>query len=291
MPPGKHTEHLQPEPFCAVIFYYLYPQLNQLVQPHMKTLEESIAIAMDGGQNTTIVPFLPYILQDFWEIGTPPEVIINLIRKHCTRYPDLRVLDLGCGKGAVSVKVAEAFRCHCYGIDGIAEFIETSQGKAEEYGVSALCKFETGDIREKIKSIDEFDVIILGAIGQVFGDYYATLTTLSGHLAAHGIIIINDAYIEDTSTYEHPSVLPRREVLKQIAQAGMELIDECTEDTDAYAEEFDNLQKRCRELITKYPEKAILFEDFIRAQATEYDVLENDIIGSVMVIKSSIQND
>ena len=257
----------------------------------MKTLEESIAIAMDGGQNTTIVPFLPYILQDFWEIGTPPEVIINLIRKHCTRYPDLRVLDLGCGKGAVSVKVTEAFRCHCYGIDGIADFIETSRTKAEEYGVGALCRFETGDIREEINNLGKFDVIILGAIGQVFGDYYATLTTLSGHLAGQGIIIINDAYIEDSSTYEHPSVLPHREVLKQIGQAEMELIDESTEGTDAYAEEFNNLQKRCRELMAKYPERTMLFEDFIRAQAAEYDVLENDITGSIMVIKGNMQHD
>jgi len=38
----------------------------------MKTLEESIATAMDA-QDTAIVPFLPYILQDFWEIGTPAE--------------------------------------------------------------------------------------------------------------------------------------------------------------------------------------------------------------------------
>jgi len=253
----------------------------------MKTLEESIAIAMDGGENTTIVPFLPYILQDFWEIGTPPEVVIDLIRKHCSNYENLHILDLGCGKGAVSVKLAEALQCNCYGIDGIPEFIETSQDKAQEYGVATLCRFETGDIREKINGLGKFDVIILGAIGQVFGDYYDTLTILANHLQEGGIIIINDAYIEDGSTYRHPAVLPYREIMNQIERAGMKLIEEYTEDTDAYADEFENLQKRCRELIAKYPEKTALFEDFIRVQAGEYDALENDIVGAVMVVRSA----
>lgn len=251
----------------------------------MKTLEESIAIAMDGGQNTTIVAYLPYILQDFWEIGTPPQNIIDIIRKHCKDYSSLSVLDLGCGKGAVSVKVAEAFGCHCYGIDGIPEFIQTCNEKAEEYGVSEFCKFEAGDIREKINDLGKFDVIILGAIGQVFGDYYTTLTTLAGHLKEDGIIIINDAYIDDASTYQHPSVLPRREVLQQISRARMELVDENMEGADAYAEEFDNIQKRCKELIAKYPEKTTLFEDFVKSQSAEYGALENDIIGSIMIVK------
>jgi len=84
----------------------------------MKTLEESIVAGMDC-QNTAIVPFLPYILQDFWTLGTPPEIVINFIKKHCKNYPNLNVLDLGCGKGAVSVKLAAALKCNCHGIEGI----------------------------------------------------------------------------------------------------------------------------------------------------------------------------
>jgi 2-polyprenyl-3-methyl-5-hydroxy-6-metoxy-1,4-benzoquinol methylase len=256
-----------------------------------KSIEESIATAMVmDNPDVAIVPFLPYILQDFWTLGTPPEIVINFVRKHCvveTRHATfLRVLDLGCGKGAVSVKLAEAFKCNCYGIDGISDFIETSKEKAQEYGVDALCYFEVGDIRKKINELDKFDVVILGAIGHVFGNYYSTLTTLSKHLTEEGIIIINDAYIEDTSTFQHPTVLKRREVLRQIGRAGMELVDECTEGTEEFANEYDNLQKRCLELVLKFPEKTSLFESYLQAQADEYDAIENTIIGSIMVIKS-----
>jgi hypothetical protein len=46
----------------------------------MKTIEESIVIAMDGSDKE-LFPFLPIILQDLWEIGADPEAIIKLIRK------------------------------------------------------------------------------------------------------------------------------------------------------------------------------------------------------------------
>jgi 2-polyprenyl-3-methyl-5-hydroxy-6-metoxy-1,4-benzoquinol methylase len=258
-----------------------------------KTLDESIATAMEC-RDLAIVPFIPYILQDFWELGTPPELVINFIRKHCVaetfREKSLRVLDLGCGKGAVSVRLAAALKCHCFGIDGIPDFIEVSTEKAREYGVDTLCRFEVGDIREKIKELDKFDVIVLGAIGPVFGDYYATLTTLSQHLTPDGIIIINDGYLEDTSTFAYPAVLHHGELLRQIGQAGMELIDEYVGKPENCAAELENIQNRCRELMTKYPEKAALFDDYAQNQLYEYDVLENEVICSIMVFKKKMDD-
>jgi SAM-dependent methyltransferase len=181
--------------------------------------------------------------------------------------------------------LAAALKCHCIGIDGITDFIEISTEKAREYGVDTLCRFEVGDIREKIKELDKFDVIVLGAIGPVFGDYYTTLTSLSQHLTPDGIIIINDGYLDDTSTFEYPAVLHHRELLRQIGQAGMELIDEYVGKPENSAAELENIQNRCRELMMKYPEKAALFDDYAQNQLYEYDVLENEVICSVMVFK------
>jgi len=255
----------------------------------MKTLEESIAAAMDSPEEVALVPYLPYILQDSWELGTPSETIINIIQKHCKAYSTLRILDLGCGKGAVSVKLAAELKCKCYGIDGIPEFIEVSKAKAREYGVDILCRFEVGDIREKIKTLGKFDVIILGAIGQVFGDYYATLTTLSEHLNPDGIIIINDAYADDSIGFPHPLVLHISELLRQAKKAGMEMIDECTDSPTNYEEDYENLKKRCKELMTKYPEKASLFENYANSQADEYDALVNRMICSIMVFRNAVK--
>lgn len=254
----------------------------------MKSIEESVVTALDG-TDKELYPFLPYILQDSWEMGADPNVIIQLIQKHSHDYSKLKVLDLGCGKGAVSIKVAKELGCLCHGIDAVPEFINEANKKALRYGVSHLCKFEMGDIRHKVKVLSGYNVIILGAIGQVYGDYYSTLTTLSRALAAEGIFIIDDGYIENDSGYVHPKMLKQETIHEQIKASGMKLMDEWSTDknyikhTDNYI--FDNLKKRCLELMLRYPEKKQLFIDYIKKQEEENDVLENKIICSTMVIK------
>jgi SAM-dependent methyltransferase len=256
----------------------------------MKTVEESVVMALDGG-DTGLFPYLPYILQDLWEFGTDPGAIIRLIRKHCKETAGIHVLDLGCGKGAVSVQLARQLGCSCHGIDAVAEFIDFASNKAAEFNTGHLCTFETGDIRVKVPGLRGFDVVVLGAIGPVFGDYYTTLTTLADCINKNGMIIIDDGYIPDDSDYCHPAVLKKTDILQQIRQAGMALVDEELFDRDDIKNSdefiFGHLKKRCEELIEKYPAKQDLFLGYIKTQETENDVLENKITGSIIVIQKT----
>ncbi len=245
-------------------------------------------MAMDGADKA-LFPFLPYILQDLWEIGADPEAIIRLIGKYFEKCAGLKVLDLGCGKGAVSVKLAHKLGCACYGIDAIPEFIAIARQKAGKFKVDHLCIFETGDIREKVGDLSGYDIVILGAIGPVFGDYFATLTTLGKCLNENGVFIIDDGYIDDDSDYSHPLMLKRSALLQQIDKAGMELVENDVMNRDQIKDAdnfiFENLKKRCIELIEKYPDKQNLFLDYIKKQEIENDVLENKVVGTTMVIK------
>lgn len=255
----------------------------------MKTLEESVMAAMDGSDQA-LLPYLPYILQDFWEIGTDPEIIISLIKKHADTGKQLNALDLGCGKGAVSVKVASILGCKCYGIDAIPDFISFASFKATEYGVKDLCRFEVGDIREKIKKLDKYDIVILGAIGQVFGNYHEILNGLKSHLNGGGFIIIDDGYIEDGSNYKNDQYFRKSELNKQISDAGMFVVEEiiATEETHGdYDSEYNKLSKRCEELAEKYPEKEELFLSYREKQKEEYGLLKSGIICSTMVLKNA----
>ncbi len=255
----------------------------------MKTIEESVLTAMDC-TDSEILPYLPYILQDFWKIGSDPDVMIDLIKKHLSNINNSKVLDLGCGKGVVSINIAKQMNCECYGIDAIPEFISFSSSKADEYGVGNLCKFEVGDIREKIRTLGEYDVIILGAIGQVFGNYFETLNLLNNILKEGGIIIIDDGYIEDESTFKHEQVFSKSELKNQISEAGMQLIDEVNASEDKnvaanYDTEYNNLLRRCQELSVKYPDKAEIFISYCNQQKNEYENMKTEITCSTMVVK------
>ncbi|MCL2805063.1 MAG: class I SAM-dependent methyltransferase [Treponema sp.] len=255
------------------------------------TLEESIIKAMDG-DDLELVKYLPFILQDFWHIGTPPGEIIKVIKKYKTDYSKLNLLDLGSGKGAVSINIALELKCKCFGIDGIDEFVVFSNNKSKEYSVHDICTFETGDIRTKIKTLGKYDIIILGAIGAVFGNYYETLSQLKSNLEKDGLIIINDAYVEDDCSKNHTNVLIKSELIKQINNAGMKLIDIITDydiqdmDTE-YETQLNNIQKRCLELMEKHPENKELFEEYIEKQKREYEILSNEIIPAIFVISKT----
>jgi SAM-dependent methyltransferase len=252
----------------------------------MITLEESVVRALDGS-DTEIYPYLPSILQDIWELGADPEIIIRLLENHFGRQSAFTVLDPGCGKGAVSIQVAAAFGCRCHGIDAIPGFITEAQKKAIEYKVGHLCQFETGDIREKVKQLTGYDVIILGAIGPVFGNYHQTLNTLSGCLTSRGIIITDDGYIDDNSGFSHPMVLKREEILQQTDAAGFRITAETVIGTREMKESntaiFGKLEQRCHELIARYPDKEELFTGYIRKQKEENEAMENIITCATMV--------
>jgi len=254
----------------------------------MKPIEECVVMAMDGSDKE-LFPYLPYILQDIWEIGTDPATVIDIVRANFRDYADLKILDLGCGKGAVSVKVAAAMGCSCHGIDAVPEFIAYANEKAAEYKVAHLCTFETGDIRTRIHDLGRYDVIVLGAIGPVFGDYHATLTKLSGCLNDQGIFIIDDCYIEDDSDFSHPLMVKKSTMMQHICQAGMELVEDHLFDRERINESEDfihhHLKTRCEELIQKHPEKADLFRNYVKKQEAEIDVLLNKVVAITMVIR------
>lgn len=254
-----------------------------------KSIEESVVAAMDG-DTPELFQFLPYILQDFWEIGADPEAIINMVQRHFLAGPDLQVLDLGCGKGVVSVKMAQKIGCNCFGIDAVEAFINEAAIKAAEYHVSYLCRFEVNDIRTRVKTLRGFDVIVLGAIGPVLGNFFETLSVLKKCLNPDGIILIDEGYIDDNSRFSHPAVITKGALVDQAHQAGMQMIDEKIYVIDENAlmvhqQEFQKIQKRCEELIQEHPFREKLFRDYIANQQREYNSIEQEFVNALMVFK------
>lgn len=135
----------------------------------MPTVEEKLAKSLTA-ESIELIPYLPYLLQDLWELGSSPRDILDLITEHIQVSKETRVLDLACGKGAVSVNLAKELGCMVKGIDLMPEFIAFALDKAQEFGVGELCEFVVGDITKLVETEKGYDLVILGAVGDVLGN-------------------------------------------------------------------------------------------------------------------------
>jgi ubiquinone/menaquinone biosynthesis C-methylase UbiE len=251
----------------------------------MSNVEEKLAKSLTA-ESTELIPYLPYLLQDLWELGSSPKVIIDMIQKHIQVSEKTKVLDLACGKGPVSVRVAKALGCIVKGIDIIPEFIDFAKKKAREYDVENLCEFKVGDINEMVKVEKDYDIVILGAVGDVLGNPEETIQRLKSTVKDGGYIFIDDAYGNDNSDGRYPT---REKWLLFFQNAEVQLLDEKLNE-EAELESLNDEQQLCiagraNELKEKYPDKAYFFESYIKSQQVECDELENEISGVTMLLQ------
>ena len=245
-------------------------------------IKQSITNSLDGG-NEGLYPFFSYLLQDIWEIGASPDVILSIIKKNIpeSNQNRLKIVDLGCGKGAVSIKLAKELQCSVLGIDAYSEFIKVANKYTEEHDVKEYCEFLTGDIRTKIIELKDYDVAILGSISPIFGNFTNTLKRVKECIIKSGFIIWDDAYYIDKLKLGSDEYLSKNELLDQINESGFKIVDEyiysCEEMKESNTIIYDFIENRAAELIKKFPEQKRLFEDYLEAQRLENDVLENQV--------------
>ncbi len=242
---------------------------------------------------TDIIPFLPFLLQDLWELGSSGQEMLVLLEQHVPITAGFTALDLGCGKGAVSVTLAKALGIRCKGIDLIGDFIREANKKSIELGVDELCEFDAGDIKHAVKTERYYGLVIFGAVGDVLGDRPETLSALTSVIKPGGYILLDDGYrlADDDSTLlfdgEYPTfdewqVLFAKAALNLIAYSPAE--DRPNDDRD-----FECISQRAQELIKAYPQHRIMFEHYVQNQRDEYDNLAERVIGVTMLLQKKVK--
>ncbi|NBG88662.1 class I SAM-dependent methyltransferase [Isachenkonia alkalipeptolytica] len=251
----------------------------------MTSTDEKLAKSLTA-ESVELIPYLPYLLQDLWELGSSPRDIMELITTHVPNPGKKRVLDLACGKGAVAVHLAKAFGCPVKGIDMMAAFIAEAKKKAAEHQTEALCEFVTGDVHEAVSRERNYDMVIFGAAGDVLGTPKETLAALKKTLTEKGYLILDDAYGKEGS---HGEYYTKAQWLEFFRHAGVELLGEKTMDPGELKalnrQQQACIVKRAEELKVKYPEKSRMFQDYVKSQQAECDELENDITGVTMLLR------
>ena len=238
---------------------------------------------------TDIIPFLPYLLQDLWELGSSGQEMLSLLRQHVPVAACFTALDLGCGKGAVSITLAKALGMRCKGIDLIEDFIREAREKAIEHGVDGLCEFAVGNIKQAVLSERGYDLVIFGAVGDVLGDRSETLHGLMSVVRPGGYILLDDGYRladddrkllfdSEYPTFDEWQVLFEKAGVLLVAYSPAE--ERLNDDRD-----FECISRRAQELIREYPQHREMFEHYVQNQRDEYDDLAERVVGVTKLLQ------
>ncbi|SDC08009.1 Methyltransferase domain-containing protein [Pelagirhabdus alkalitolerans] len=252
----------------------------------METIEDKLAESLTA-ESKELIPYLPYLLQDLWELGSSPQDILDMISNHISLRQPLNILDLACGKGAVSVYLAQHLNSNVKGIDLMPEFIDFANEKAKQHDVVGCCEFEVGNITKAVRYEKDYDIVILGAVGDVLGTPEETITLLKNTVKEGCYIIIDDVYGHDET---NPSYYTKEQWLNIFKRTGVKLIDEKMIENDELevlnVEQQKHIVNRANELKQEWPDKADLFESYIQSQQAECDELENDLSGVTLLLQS-----
>ncbi len=240
-----------------------------------------------------LLPFLPELFTDLWELGSSTDIIIDWIRL-TNLQSNARMLDLGCGKGPVSIKLAKEFGFKVMGIDLFEPFIIEAKKKAQNFGVSELCHFECDDMKNTLITAVDYDVVIYSAIGNVLGNIDQWVKKLRGTILTGGFMLIDDGFkktdIEiNLPGYEH--YVSYEETIRQLTAHGDKIIQEKVFSRDEIKLVNDKntelISNRVTDLAEKHPKLAKKFYELLEMEKQECQILENDIPGAMWMIQKS----
>lgn len=257
------------------------------------TDEEKIQVAKGFDATPDLIPFIPYLLQDLWELGSSPDIIIDIL-KSLNLSSESKVLDLACGKGAVSIQIADKLGFKCHGIDLFKPFILEATNKVKELGLTNLCSFEVESIKTTVNTKKDFDIVILASAETLLGNIDQAIESLGKCILQGSYIVYDGSYLKNKSSITNPDyaiMKQHKETVRLLTSHGDKIIAEVeipTEETIAINKRYTRLIKnRAEELSVNYPEKKELLMNYVKKQEDECEIINNEITGCVWCLQKN----
>jgi SAM-dependent methyltransferase len=248
---------------------------------------QQIAAALDA--TPALLPYLSELLADLWDLGSSPPLIAGWLRD-LDLARETRVLDLGCGKGAVSLTLARELGYRVRGVDLFEPFIRDARARAEEWGLASLCRFEKADLREVVKSARGYDVVIYASVG-AFGKLDMCVGALRQCMRRGGYMVIDDGYlapgVDPGSGFE--SLAPHEESRRRLTSHGDEIVRERALDTEEMQaldrRYIESIKSRADALAAAHPEDANLILGYIDRQERAAAAWERNTVSAAWLLR------
>jgi hypothetical protein len=173
------------------------------------------------------------------------------------------------------------------------EFLKVAEEKSVEFKVTSLCTFINDDILNYAAVSHDFNIVILAALGGIFGSNNYTIEKLRTQVSPGGYIIIDDGYLKKRGALIRKGYLHYRnyeETVKGLTSFNDDLISEIstTEISKKINDEYlEEIERRCNELITKHPQLENDLINYLELQREECDILNNEIEGMIWLLQKT----
>ena len=256
-------------------------------------IDERARLARIFGIHPELVSFLPELLGDLWSLGVPPDMVAALLRPFHLPGEKTRVLDLGCGKGAVAVHLARDPGFRVTGVDLLPPFIEEARIRAKEEGVGRLCRFIQGDILEWVKRPRRFDVAILISTGEVFGGLAESVAALRGQVVPEGLMVIGEGYRKE-GPLPGPLLEGRsshKETFSRLTSRGDAILAEKTVSEDRAAAQYRDyicaLHRGANRICRRHPELEPRLREHLMTQDRICEALKASFVPALWLIRKA----
>ena len=148
------------------------------------------------GFNRELLPFFMELSMDLTTLNPlRPETVRRLGRVLDLR-PGMKVLDLACGKGGISLPLVNTYKVSLVGVDLMPDFIRDAWSRAEFTGLYDLCDFRLDDAaRFAEQTSNQWDaVLIVGALPYIWEGVENGLKKAGGLAVSGGKLVIGLPY-------------------------------------------------------------------------------------------------
>jgi SAM-dependent methyltransferase len=119
---------------------------------------------------------------------------LMLLGEICRLHPEIKQLDLACGKGEMLCRWAQKFGISGVGVDISSVFLNAARERADELGVTDMLTFVQGDAGQYPQATYNFDVVSCIGATWIGNGLEGALELMKSSLKPGGLILVGEPY-------------------------------------------------------------------------------------------------